>query len=173
MLAIIADGERLKAQQPSRHSGTTRSAEPGIHFDIALPSKAKMDPGFRWDDEHEVVRCSNSPDEAKGRPELRTFLMGHNRRGLGMDAIVSAMLYLIIATVVYSFFYAFEDAKKALTGFILIMVLLLFRYLWYRFVSEKLLFPYMPDWFYPGALIACLTGGIIGLIHVLYHKKRN
>lgn len=90
-----------------------------------------------------------------------------------MDVPVSALLYLMIATVVYSFFYAFEDVKKALAGFLLIMVLLCSRYLWYRFVSEKLLFPYMPDWFYPGALIACLAGGIIGVTYVFYQKKRN
>ena len=89
-----------------------------------------------------------------------------------MNEIISAMLYVTMATLAYACFYVSESLKKALLAFSFFGVWLCFRYFWYTGFSSVFLFAYLANWFYPGLLISYVVGGALGLIYFSRERAR-
>jgi hypothetical protein len=89
-----------------------------------------------------------------------------------VNEIISASLYLMVATLAYACFYIAEKLKQALIPFLIFGSLLCLRFFRYKFFSSVILFPYLPDWFYPDAIIAYMIGGGLGSIYFLREQAR-
>ena len=89
-----------------------------------------------------------------------------------MNEIISAMLYLMMATIAYACFYVSETFKKAVVAFLFFGISLCLKYFWYTVFSTVFLFAYLANWFYPGLLISYAVGGALGLIYFWRERSR-
>jgi|GEM_PF-3922095 len=89
-----------------------------------------------------------------------------------MNEIISAMLYVMMATLAYACFYVSESFKKALVAFLFFGIWLCFRYFWYSVFTSVFLFAYLSEWFYPGLLASYAVGGALGLVYFCRERSR-